>query len=360
MICFRLFMISSQPIHIVNVLWGKETRDLYFQHILPTQLGPGNLPFFASQNGCYHCFTTAEDRKEIVRYEAFQKLERLLPVHFSEIELGREKNKYRLMTDCHRKAVSEAAKVNAPLVFLAPDLLFSEGSMRYLIGAIQRGKRVLLTPTIRSQKEGFIRELEKKPRFEPVSSRELAGLSLHTIHPFALQQFWGKTEISSWPSHLYWKIDESNLLIRAFHLHPLLIWPEKPAPLRSTIDDDFYSHACPDKKNWEIIQDSDQLFVVDLTESDFQLKKWMKPTLANLGYWAYQYASSAHKSFVKLPIWVHSEEAKPEWKRIQDGSDAVISAILSRAVFTSFFKDPRWCFRVLLNLGKKMIRGMIK
>jgi hypothetical protein len=56
-----------------------------------------------------------------------------------------------------------------------------------------------------------------------LSSRDLVRLSLENLHPMMDDFRWDAEKFSVFPSTVMWKIPDQGVLMRSYHLHPLVI-----------------------------------------------------------------------------------------------------------------------------------------
>lgn len=322
--------------HFITAVWGDSFIDAYLRVVLPMQICPGNLGAFRGTKVLYRIFTPPEDRVKICRSPMYTRLQEIVEVDFVDIQREKGLDNLALMNRCHQLAIKEALKKNAVLIFLSPDCLISNRTFQYLVQSIEQGIRVVMIPALRLKKEIMLPVIESlfssaDIQKEGISSRELVKTALPYLHEISESLFWGKT-ISSRPSNLYWKLDEGNVLIRGFHLHPLLVWPERrKATSHLTIDDQFVSLACPNKKTWKVVADSDDIAVFEISNrerGEGGLLDRMPCNPWNVAKWTFGGAAPLHRWFVQHRLYMRSTDRSPSWHLPEQCSDEAVRKIL--------------------------------
>ena len=314
-------------INLVLVVWGDSYIDLLFKVSFPSHLAPKNLPALSKRSNVrYLIYTTSEGRKNIEERPLFNEIKKHANIIFYQIEFGIKANKYRLMTSCHSHAIKMADK--SPLFFLNPDAIYSDGTFDYLQKRIQEGKRTVIVSGIRLAKEPFLSLFEKDKNFS-YRSRDLVSLALQSVHPAGQAMFWENDHIHQAPHHLYWKLENEGLLVRAFHQHPLMIWPTTSKRPSSNIDGDYIKKACPTYADWHLVTDSDALFIYELTpqasESDFHSAA---KDLKKIVSWMRRGTSPLHREFIKHKIVIHTGLATSKYSEIYEQSDEIVNSLL--------------------------------
>jgi len=318
-------------VHFITVVWGERFVGLLVDFVLPTQLSPGNLPGYRTQDwtGTYRIFTTTKDAERIRSAPVFQEISRILPVEFILIDDVLGTRKYEAMGDCHRRAIRDANAVGAALVFLSPDAIWSDGTFRRIREHLEAGKRVVAMAGVRVVAETFVPALKERnnPVFPP---RDLLALARRHLHPFTKSCFWDSPEFSRWPSNIYWSVGDEGHVARCYHLHPLMVHPtRKDLQPRGTIDDDYLPLACPDFKDWHVVEDSDESVVVDITDAvefrDMTMAHRADP--AEVAFWAVYHARPHHRVLSGRVIRFHDGDRSPAWAEVEAFAGRVMDAV---------------------------------
>ena len=260
--------------HVVTAVWGGAFIELFLDVCLPNQLSGGNLRALPAGSR-YRIITGTADHAALAASPRLAEVRSVLPVDvvgidLTELDTGANPNTYKMMTACHRRAVADAAAVDAALIFLAPDFVLGEGTLAGLVRLHAGGARAVLTANLRLARESFLSAWQDRAAQGPVPSRELVGLGLRHLHPATASCFIDGATSNDFPTSVYWPVRSGDridgLYVRAFHLHPLLIDPVHRNELPgTTIDGHYLAQACPDIEQCVVVQDSDDLVAFELT-----------------------------------------------------------------------------------------------
>lgn len=322
-------------LHIINVIWGSSYIKTYLEFSLPSQLAEGNLPGFAKIiPAIYIFYTTEKDKEKLEKSPLLKKLRTHIPVEFRILDSLKTLTDYERMSLCHKKAIKEANYEDAALIFLSPDAIFSTNVFSFVASHLKSGKRLIAICSTRLSYEGMRSALSSRSALS-LSSGELTTIALKHLHRRIQLSFIQNGMIISHPSQIYWKLDENNILVKAFHLHPLLIWPEKKDLLpEEPIDSPRYiGAACPNFETWEIISDSKSIAVYELTADSqfsdmvtmpltpFLFQKWGRK---NLTKWSHFFASHS--------IILGNGEKQASWIPIKKDAEELIHSLLNNKV----------------------------
>jgi hypothetical protein len=127
-------------------------------------------------------------------------------------------------------------------------------------------------------------------------------------------------------------------LARCFHLHPLLIIPQvkQAMPTTPTIDGDYLTKACPNRKRVYVTQDTDDFAVFELssiTRTDYLPKRKgqvvpNRASVLNVAKWTVGATDSYHRYFSTIPIKLHHEPLDDQWSMPIQESNKVVASIL--------------------------------
>ena len=129
---------------------GRTYLDLMVDVALPTLLSPGNLPALAGHSRVEFTFYTRPEDEEVIRASFCMPLleecaeVRFEDIKFDETQAARVNAKYFTMARVHALAGKRAASERACAIILAPDAIFSDGSLRTVLQAAQEGKRAVM------------------------------------------------------------------------------------------------------------------------------------------------------------------------------------------------------------------------
>ena len=336
--------------HFVTAVWGNEYTDLFLKVCLPNQLTDGNLFAFRDDaRSAYKIYTSERNAEKIISSKYYKELQNVIPTFLYTVEelfqphskRHTEEDHSRIipsMTKCHRMAIAKANAEDAAIVFLAPDHVYSDGTFAAIRRIAQAGKRVVAIPGVRVVQETFtpefLRLFKNNNGHAPVSSRELARLGLSHIHPLTKQYYIDSNYFEKHPWHLYWRVGDNGLLGRCSHFHPLMVYPRNKNALPAQANDqDFYSMAVPDIKDFHIVTDSDEILCFDLTMGE-KLNSRIKPrTFKELVFIASLLPNlkPMQLKFYRFKIKIHADDFSEEWAKVEKASDELINRMLATA-----------------------------
>lgn len=267
--------IRATAYHAVTAVWGREFIELFLDVCVPNQLSKGNLA--ALPHGSrYRIFTGSADHAELSTSPRLNEVRRVLPVDIVEVDLAEldpqpNPNTYKMMTACHRRAVADAAHVEAALIFLSPDFIFAESTFEALLLRHRAGARAVMTANLRLSRESFLSDWAEQARAQAAPApRALVALAMRHLHPATESCVVDAASTNDFPTAVYWPVRTDRqldgLVVRAFHLHPLLVDPVHRLELpRTTIDGHYVTKACPSPGQSVVVTDSDELVAFELT-----------------------------------------------------------------------------------------------
>lgn len=256
-------------------VWGQTYTSLLTTYALPSLLASENLPEWPfCQNSSIVIYTTPEDWHSIKNDKVYLLLKRHVNIEWVPLEVPWETMekevaaKYHLAGHVYRRAIAAAQKTRSSLLFLVPDGLITNGSLKFLGQLIQEGKEVVMTIGMRVQLERFVEESEQfieKGTLE-LSTKQCLKFMEDNLHSMVLHQFWDNQPFSTHPSNLFSRYN-GGILSRAFHLHPLFI--KQPVPLENlknpTIDAGYLQNYFAQKESIHIVDNTD--FVIFTLQS---------------------------------------------------------------------------------------------
>lgn len=341
----------------VLVVWGNYT-SVFLETSLPTQLSPENLPCLT--NASYHIYTSEQDAAIIKHHHNFIYLQKYMPVELHLIKIINS-NRYVTMSESHRKAIICANSSNSALIFLTPDVVLAEGTLKRVQQLAMKGVRVISTVGLRLKSESvrplLNRYLNKDKHFIQISTRELMKMALDNLHNITLKHIWGGHE-EMICNNLFWRISNEGLVGRCFHLHPLMVYPRnRSAKFFSTIDYDYPANACPDFNDHYIVSDSDEICICELTTETREMRGVKNTCLNKLTLFSELYVRDAHLNNIRTPIRMHSGTlTESEWIKSINESQTVVNYIassLEQNAYKLLFRHPKLFVARLIRQGEE-------
>lgn len=245
-------------------------------------MAPGNIPALRGrQDDRYTIYTTRSDHERMAQAPVFKALERSIEVkiEFLDSDLKALKGvaaekKYQLKSRCYLAALREAGDSDAALVALNADVLLANGFVRRAAELLARGKRVIEVLGPRGLHDPIAETLLSKYRTPDSAIRiepaELSALWMKHRHPLMkMHEVEGEQGAAFHPSHLYWTVGNEGVVVRAFHLYPIVVAPGKShVGFSTTIDDDLVGNLGLPRGDVFLAQDSRDMFVCELSPAD--------------------------------------------------------------------------------------------
>jgi|GEM_PF-6603988 len=332
-------MFGPEEYLFVVPVWGEEYVERYVKLSLPSQLSAGNLGAIPPGKGRYLIYTRKEHRRAIVRSAAYRRLRELVDTAIEYLDdlpdprLSR--GPHELQTAAYARGIRAASGRDTAFVFMTPDTLFGDGTFRAMVRRAEEGKRCHLIASVRMLVDGAYSCLAHHRRPEHVEAaipcRELVRAGLDNLHPISLGHVVENGRVRAF-QHLYHRVDSRGLLVRGFHLHPLLVWPRNPdATIRNTLDDAYIERACPDPADWYLSTDSDEMCVFEFSQAEHKPGMVGQNPLADseLSRYLRQMTTEAHRRHVLERVRIHTGEvSEAEWAALEPDSDALVQRLL--------------------------------
>lgn len=323
--------------YFLTPVWGAPYVKLFMDVAIPAQLALGNLPVFKNDSySRYVIFTRPEDEASIREASIFKKLSETITVIIEYID-ETITIPHDLMSACHKRGIAMADEAEAAALFLNPDLVFADGSFRKVKELAEQSTDVILTTGIRTLKQGVLPALKSyfaEDGILTVHTQELMRIALDHLHPLADSSWWEEKEESDLiPANLYWRAGNEGIVARCFHLHPLMVYPQrKGAVFFGTVDDDYVAAACPDASHDYVITDSDELLAIELSDpARAFLTGFRKQSIDDCTVWAEQFTNARHRRFFDVVILMHAGiKDYSAWQEATEKSHKVVKTIKSR------------------------------
>lgn len=358
--------------HFIIVVWGDEYVDMLLQVALRCFLSPKNIPALKNRNNSKFVFvTTQDDYQKISNSKIFHTLEKHIDITFLELDMSGDENKYSRMTKGYNLATEFACKENACAVYLVPDCLVSDGTFLSLEKYAQEGKEVVLLPGAMVVKEKVYDHIKtmRLAADQPLSfaPRELARWGLMDIlHPEFQHYNYSKDRFTTLPHMVAWNIPgDDGLLIRAFHLHPLMASfvdrKEAVSFDADSIDEGFIERNFFDLNKFILERDSDNMIIYSMKDANYEHgtgsillsgKRKKLKAIANIAGNAM--VNNLHKLYFYNSYKLHSGDLGPAWFEVEKETFSVVGEAY-RAPPNKDNKIYFLCWRYVRKMVAKML-----
>ena len=130
--------------YFTTVVWGGWHTSIFLDVNLPSLMAPGNLPAFcALHDVTYRIFTSSKDVKRIKSSAAFQAAAKLVKFEIVELPLENTADPIAMHHLLWRRSISEAREAGYMVLFVPPDVAWSDGAFRHVGELVDRGKRAV-------------------------------------------------------------------------------------------------------------------------------------------------------------------------------------------------------------------------
>ena len=324
-------------VHLMVQVWGDFYTGLLIDWCIPALLSRRNLPALAALLPCrFDIYTTEGDERRIRSAPIIGTLGRFAAIRFVRIDPASADDKYAMMTNCNIAGLREAAAANAAIVFLVPDTIWSDGTLETVANAIRAGKRMVMQTGVRITADTAWPELQERfaadaDGVRTAPSRDLVRIAFDHMHPYFRGWFWDAAAFNRNPAISFWRVNTHGLIARCFHLHPLMLYAQRPVfDFVSTLDDDLPVLAVPNYEQVYVVEDSDEIFHIDLSEAGaLGAGRVLEagPSASYLATWARFSANVYHRRFSEHTVRFHTDPFGPEWDDVQRHSDAIMRAV---------------------------------
>ena len=421
-------MTSAGGFHFIASFWGEAFRDYYLRLSLGSLLAPGNLPSLTDKaNARLAVCTTPEDWQALqddptflmatAHVEAvFHELRRPVPEFlrpamseearrkgspvpgedrpWDEVSigprdvlmdgafkryqaLGREigapldtHHHYALrimfMSNGHMRGADAAFQAGGCAVFLGPDLIMADGTVKELERIVASGRKVVQTATLRFDQEKCLDIFRRKGWLEPgavlaMEPREMVATVFPHMHPETACFEYDSPLFCDTATSSMWRVPgDEGILLHNLNYYPLLInfdgieqHQSDYLDIGGTIDGKYVALHVTGMDAIEVIDDSDRLMLASFTPSeeyyypirDHLLKRL--PVVRDI-YKIHQLRRTlfgpvgdpVKRMLYTRPLRLHSREIGDAWSKVEARAGAVAKAavtppgFLERLLFT--------------------------
>lgn len=330
------------------VVWGDSYVDNFLSISLPSLLSQDNLANLPNNhNSLFLIHTRPSDVRIFERSPHFQALKNLMPIKFLEVNLDASiyPDKYSILNAAQSQAIQRARDFDA-IIFAYADFVWGDGAVRNGLTRLANGNDAVVMPVPPLVFEDFSEFLERNTEecfdFDAgyaqlnISFRKLVEIGKKIMHPMMRDNIIGLDNNTVNPAYVLWAGPHDDLLIRCFHIHPLVlrVQNENPVfwqPFLGTLDEEFVPRVLKASDRVYFVTDSDEAAVVSLTERSLPVSYFPPGYSLNAYYisrWAEALAAPLHKmAFDEQCVW-HSEDVDHDaWKPAMAESNRLASHV---------------------------------
>jgi hypothetical protein len=326
-------------VYVSTAVWGSDYIDFFVTYCLPALLAAENLPALSARKGSTFILHTREsDFPRIEQALAYRRLRDIVDVRVRFVEEHSRRPPHETLSKCHAEALSEADEHSAPIAFISPDTIWSQDTFKGIDRILRQGKRVVFVPNLRAVKEEALSDLQERAQVAQEAghlaapARWLSAIAIKHLHPSMKEHFFehGRGD-KLLPCNLMWSTGTGDILVRSFHMHPLLVFPRRRfSRFYQTIDGDLVNRACPDFADHYIVTDSDEMTCVEFSaRSHFIAGIGDKADTGTVIGWATQNANRVHWNLFREICRLHAGPIEPDaWRDIETRCASVARDVL--------------------------------
>lgn len=405
-----------RPFYCIVAFWGPTYRQHFLQWCLPSLLSPGNIPFLLGKRPIkFLISTTPQDWDALSADPLFSILKKFAEPVFLEIRRSvpdflqtvvREKKRRNQvhaseqspeadlpwspldiatpeafeelqtlgrgmginLTDHHQYAVrilfmSAGHKAAAALayqdqaygIFLAPDMVLSDGSVAHLHQLAQSGKKVVMVSACRFSLEDCFREFHKSGLMasgDPLvlPPRKLVEMVFSGMHPETACFEFDSPFFSNPATSAFWKVPgDAGVLLHSFFWAPLLVdyggidrHHAEYFDSGGTTDGKYIAMHFNSQRDVTPVTDSDEIFLASFTprgEYSYPIRKGIVKQLPVLNrlYKTFLIRRSLYgpmgddmkRHLYLRPVRLHSHPLSPEWNKVEQRADEIVKRALN-------------------------------
>lgn len=328
----------ARPFHVLIAVWGEAYVETMARTLVPSLLFAGNVPGLSRQNPCTIVFVTRpEDEPRIRDHASVKRLMQAAKTEFIHFDPAAFPNVYLAMSRAHYLAGTVARREGAVGIIASPDALISDGSLMAVARHVEQGKAAVLCAGPRLLQEAALPVIDRRLEGAALSGRDLVSLTLEHLHPQMHRYFVDSGDFSTFPAMCCWSLGSKGFLLRAFHLHPIMVDFARvtnfAALEKQSIDGVFLDTAFGDAGDIAIETDSDSIYMCSVTPADAwysesRQQTWSIDALRAVAHC--EMCADVNRRHFQTAIKIHSGDLDDEWRRLEASTKRIAeSAILA-------------------------------
>lgn len=246
---------------VINVCWGQEYIRLLTDYSMPATLAPGNLPYMAAHGEVlYRLYIAPDDFPALQASPAFQLLQKIVQVQVNVKFLLHIQDVYETSFQAIREAIAEFADGENRLIFISPNLLFSDGSFKRAVQAAENGFRALgMAGPMTYRLNEFLQAQGKVPVSWPLSACTINAWALKFNDDYTSDNLWRNDGVADFPAIPFWRVGNEGFIYHLLLPHCFMAWPRKDTPPMTGAIDWYLQTVCKDASECDMELDSDNL-----------------------------------------------------------------------------------------------------
>lgn len=291
---------EPRPFWFWMVLWGEDFRSKFLDTCLPSLLAPGNLPAIAARRPAnFVIATTAADWQAMNSTAIFAELKRhVTPIKLELPSASPDRPSWQRAVDGKKLCCEFLFAKKAYAIFINPDHLYADGSMRRLDELAQQGVEFVSNDAITSVEDApFLRLLAESGLARrdgdiapiAIAPRQLVGLAVRSMHRMWLALGWEAPYYWGLSPYAWWRVAGDQGMVgfclgteptlcdyAAVRDHDSAVLDERGA------DGDYAVRNFADCTRFYCIRDSDEFYSVALDPPSYNVPPLLRQLLGGL------------------------------------------------------------------------------
>jgi hypothetical protein len=319
--------------HFSTVVWGPWHTGIFLDVNLPSLLAPENLAAFAARHRVtYRIFTSQHDIARITASPAYRRAREIVPFELIPCAVEQVENPIAAHHQLWRRSIVEARNAGAMILFVPPDVAWSNSGFRHVADLVSQGRRAVFITYMRVVSETCAPELQRRYMAEDgamldVSSRDLVALAFQYIHPLTLTYLHDSPNFPIHPEFILWRVPGEGYLMRVL-VREMFAYDPRVFELNEQA---LLAHV-PDLSSVHYVTDSDDLFALSFAPTLKDIEWYVQPQRYDplkVGSWWLTYDSPANDLVASHSFCIHHRDQTPKkWRRAERESDLFIKQLM--------------------------------
>ena len=222
------------------------------------------------------------------------------------------------------QAGQTAKSDGAFIMFVPPDVAWSNGSFEHVAGLLDAGKEMIFMTYLRAESTSFTEALLKQRKKSDiaiaVSGEKLVEICIHSLHPIMAASMRESSYFPVHPEMMIWVVPHEGVLCRVLVREMFLY-----KPIDVSLNTVNLLETKLDLNKIHMVNDSSDLFAVSLDpiHKDFDWYRWPRaPDPLTIGEWWLDYDSWINDYIVTTKIrWHYRPKTELTWHAREQGAD---------------------------------------
>ena len=338
-------------------VWGDDYVERFLRFSLPSQLAEGNLQGFPwLSNSKYQIITSVRDAEKIMSSAGYGFLSTIMDTEIliidefidEKIKLSSNSpDKYFIVSKCQMEAIRRSRGFDG-IFFGYADAIWSMGSLQNAARRLSEGYDAVVCPGPPVAVKAFSEKVRTSNRLwrnasdiETLSlpSRDLVSLALRYLHPMAKINRWRSKVFTGCPAYLIWDVPKQGILMRWFHLHPVVIRTLGDnlnffRKFDVSIDEEYMPLLFSSRERIYFPTDSDEISFCSLmpvSQPAVTIRPPQRPSVPLLARWAEDRAALLQRQFFDVAFrWHFADIDLRRWEGAERESENIASELRIR------------------------------